>query len=511
MRKQKRMLMLTLVTAMVLTSLQLPVFAFNAVMSDATQAPCLVKLAEDNFNAVDGTDLANYTGVGTENAAEGWGATGWGAGSKWMSYSLGVASNFTVGDFTITNNEAGRRVGNKNSFEWSRSLASSSYIDLSQNMDYYITYRVPKIASAGSASSQYLKLYSGTTSVLSVGLARNHSVNSFSVSSSLLGASSKVGVRANDPYTLLVYIGARSGAEKDIVKMKLFDESNINDTFTYSPQTWDSEQSAKLDTTSAVAVTDSIHLSFTNGTGNPYQPKFDNIRIEKSAPVIASVNATNYINFAPVIGQQSVVSVTPTNVLGNAQTVQSIEWFNYANGQPQLIQNGDTYAITNDVNQVGQLLRCKVTVKDDVTKAVSSYWPVTGYIRDVMDVVSYSFIGTSSNSSVSTTNGQLTETSTMKAYANIAKNGVTAAKPQLIIVLYDSVGNLKSVQVPSLLTLGGIGTVTQSSVIIYAAGSFVTGDSVKIFVWDSLQGVRPVKTNLNSPAGSYTFPGYPTF
>lgn len=463
----------------------------------------LVTLATDDFTATDGTDLRDYTG-----------GTGWVSGSTYVTTTAGALP--TTGYFKIKSGimtPVGTTSGG--GYTLVRKLATGNEINLNTNMDYYIKFQTV-VSETGKTlpvtspnQSQTIRLARTATDLVGgggPGIGTNNTIKGLSPYITLNNYYPSKALPADQSYTWLWHISARTATE-DVMRVKVF---GPNDTFTYTPDSWDSDFQ-----TNSTSTYDGISLIYSNGAGsNNARPRFDNIAISKCAPVYVNKTGGNFTLTNPVVGETATISVDAKNIASNDQAIQSCDW--YLDNESTPFLSGNSCTVTSDM--VSKRLRCKVVVRDLVTLVDKTYWPIAAYVRDSFDIYSVSFTNTGSGNSlgpvVLNTSNQLDTTSAMAIKVVVSKNVKQVGGTVLgITAVYSSDGKLKSVSQGTLQTYTGGSSGTNASNTLYtytptsfAAGSFAAGDYVKLYVWNSISGLKPLQFNKNMSPSQLQFP-----
>lgn len=483
MKNCKRVLSLLLSVLLAITWMQTAVFADNEA-----EQPNLRLIASDDFAGTNDTDLStNPTGTG-------W-TSGWCMDNQ---LSTAMSPNY----LKISQNAGAVVTPIKwNTGEEFLCRGLSSPIDFNSNADYYIKYKMQNVINFGGSSFQRTILFtSGGSATLLTGLYRSDYLGTWAPAIDCDGwYQPNKGENMNDlaNFTVLVRISARTGSN-DIIRTKVFDEAT--DTFTYSPDAWDVETSVnKTDSCPVFAINAS------NRSGSDWTPTFDDIAVYKSAPIYVDTTfgTTPSNHYDPVKGETMTVSIPEMNLLGNTQVIKSCAWYDANNNTV-----GTGVTLTVPVSMLDEMLRCKLVVTDTITGTDSTYWPISGYVRDDVDVTAVKIRRIGWNNALE---APFDPDTRVEFNVWLSKNAPTQKNYQMICAVYSSDGRLKFIKSTPKTNLTGwplLATINDWLQINGSPGeyTFASDDVIKVFLWDSYDNLIPLDTNKNTEIGKVSLP-----
>lgn len=457
-----------------------------------------VPILQDDFTAADNTKIENYTG-GTGFVAP--------TGTVTTAYAGDylLTTNCALNKLIIKNNQLTTAASQTNGgFYLYRGLTTP--IALNEDAEYYITFRTNTPWNQYNSNATLgFGIPTNNQQMHAVGLGVSGGIYysgtgaagivSFSTGQAIFGNvfSNRTLATANTGkmYTVVARLSTRAG-KRDIMRVKSFLDGEQP---TFTPATWDLENA-----TDNAGVMSWLRLGMNNGTNLGYFPILDNLAVYKGAPVYVT---KTYDGEWAVAGQTITISVPATNVLGHAQSIQSIDWTKNTStviGTP----NSATYVVTADM--VGQLIDAKVMLLDTITGTTTEYHPISQYVRSNYDVggILYSGIyNTASDTNFVGLNPTLELNTNIQANVYLARNnnsslGLINAPAKAFLVQYGSDNSVKNVASAVCDT----SLIWERQLWNYAVKlqniTIAPTDYFKVFVWDSLSGLKPITQNKNS-------------
>lgn len=449
-----------LVTAFI--ALQAPVFA---------DQEDTVLMAQDSFTADNGTWLKDYTGgTGFVN--------GWKAIIDQNLVITELPENWKITNNQLTAQGQTGYNGSLGQYNIDLTRQLSETMDFSKDGEYYIRYST-KVADMGKDCMHLLSFISTANQTkYTAGYADGGDTYGSAPYSNLNNLSTRP-LQNNTWYTFMIHISTRASG-KDIIQMKAFKDGD--ETPTFSPNVWDREiRENQSFTISRI----SFHLQ--NGTGTAETPYFDEISIYKGSAVKVS-QTTDAVDLFP--GQTLNVTAPTINTISNHNQTLSYEWYDYTDTTPVLLASGSSYTITDSM--IGRLIRAKAVITDTTTSVVSTYWPISKYVRAKADVNSIQ-ISYGSNK--------------VTAKVEIYKSGTTTGSVIPILAKYDSNNALVKVVLGAPIDYSGYWTSSGAfTSVIMNPGTLAPGEYVRFFVWNSLTNALPMPVNKNSYLTTARYP-----
>lgn len=445
----------TLITSLII--LQLPAFA---ELEDTTL------MVHDEFTADDNVWLKDYTG-GT-GFVNGWKAS--------------IDANFIATELPQDWKILSNQLTAQGETGWGKSLGQylsitrqlSTSIDFSKDGEYYIRYRT-LVSDVGTGCSHNLALVTDSNvSEYAFGYADSNGPYSFVGGNTPFG--NKMSTKAlqnGNWYTFVVQVSTRATGN-DIVKVKAFKDGEEP---TFSPNVWDYEyRNNRAYNVSRIA------LGLSNGTGSGEKPYFDEISIYKGSPV--KVTQTSDIPNV-ISGQVLTVNIPGINTVTNDAQTFTNEWYDYTDATPLLLATGASYTVSDSM--MGRLIRAKTVITDTVNSTTTTYWPISKYVRANADINMIKY---------NTGNNQVTAT------IEICKSGSeqgTKGSVLPILAKYDANNNLIGVVVGTQKSYDSVWqNETTSTSVQMNPCTLASGEYVRVFLWDSIAGVKPIPINKNS-------------
>lgn len=436
-------------------------------------------LASDDFTAADNTSFADYTG-------------GTGFISKWTSdlantsytYATGVDTYIKNGQYLSTNKNT-----TTNSYR-----RMQTPINLTADADYYIMFDMYSWAGGNNSTSQKFLLRDSTNTNNNLYFGSSYSEE---LACNLPNEGAQSGesytrnkkIPANGIYTYVLQVSAKSGTTYDCLKMRVFTDPTV-EAPSFAPQYWDEEYWLN---NKAWSNLDTINISTGNGSGNPYNPILDNLKIYKSAPIYVSANLSPTSRYlSPNV--TLTVAASSTNNANNPQTADPVIWEDATNiNNPVQIATGSSYTVTS--NMIDKILRAKVVVTDTITGAQTTYYPVARLVHSPFEVIKTT-VTSSSNRRGRINYTDWTKNTSLYFNADVTRaKGDSGGSVQLIVAQYDSNNNLKKVSLATPIKINNI-TISQTlslqALITLDQGTvnpltknYASGDYFKTYVWYS--------------------------
>ena len=163
--------------------------------------------------------------------------------------------------------------------------------------------------------------------------------------------------------------------------------------------------------------------------------------IYKGAPIKVTSNYESS-EVSLVTGRTLTLADIPqTNAIGNAQSLESIEWIDNSVGE--CLSTDMSFTIPDTMEN--HILNAKVVIKDTVTGKLTTYYPINEYIRSNVDILAMYFGNSDGRKGINESN--LAETNPFVLRADIARNNVDfkTGEVQIALEQYSEYDTLKAI------------------------------------------------------------------